>query len=74
VEFVRRGKARAKLGKWADDRMLLAEKALADTKEQLKAPRRQARQAVAQPKLPLLMMLSEMTHQDEWIAKPFLLA
>ena len=32
--------------KWADDMVLSAEKALADTKEQIKALRRQARQAV----------------------------
>ena len=38
--------AREKLEKWADDMVLLAEKALADTKEQIKALRRQARQAV----------------------------
>ncbi|MDP2822116.1 MAG: SNF2-related protein [Sulfuritalea sp.] len=38
--------AREKLEKWADDRVLSAEKALADTKEQIKALRRQARQAV----------------------------
>ena len=38
--------AREKLEKWADDRVLSVEKALADTKEQIKALRRQARQAV----------------------------
>ena len=38
--------AREKLEKWADDMVLSAEKALADTKEQVKALRRQARQAV----------------------------
>jgi hypothetical protein len=38
--------AREKLDKWADDMVLSAEKALADTKEQIKALRRQARQAV----------------------------
>jgi len=38
--------AREKLEKWADDMVLGAEKALADTKEQIKALRRQARQAV----------------------------
>ncbi len=38
--------ARDKLEKWADDMMLSAEKALTDTKEQIKALRRQARQAV----------------------------
>ena len=38
--------AREKLEKWADDMVLSAEKALADTKEQIKASRRQARQAV----------------------------
>ncbi len=38
--------AREKLDKWADDMVLAAEKALADTKEQIKALRRQARQAV----------------------------
>ena len=32
--------------KWADDMVVSAEKALADTKEQIKALRRQARQAV----------------------------
>ena len=37
---------REKLKKWADDMVLSAEKALADTKEQIKALRRQARQAV----------------------------
>lgn len=37
--------AREKLEKWADDMVLSAEKALADTKEQSKALRRQARQA-----------------------------
>ena len=36
--------AREKLEKWADDMVLSAEKALADTKEQIKALRRQARQ------------------------------
>ena len=38
--------ARDKLEKWADDMVLAAEKALADTKEQIKVLRRQARQAV----------------------------
>lgn len=38
--------AREKLEKWADDMVLSAEKALADTKEQIKALRRQARQTV----------------------------
>ncbi len=38
--------AREKLEKWADDMVLSAEKALQDTKEQIKALRRQARQAV----------------------------
>lgn len=38
--------AREKLDKWADDMVLSAEKALTDTKEQIKALRRQARQAV----------------------------
>jgi superfamily II DNA/RNA helicase len=38
--------AREKLEKWADDMVLSAEKALADTKEQIKASRREARQAV----------------------------
>lgn len=38
--------AREKLEKWADDMVLSAEKALADTKEQIKALRRRARQAV----------------------------
>jgi len=38
--------AREKLEKWADDMVLSAEKALRDTKEQIKALRRQARQAV----------------------------
>jgi hypothetical protein len=38
--------AREKLEKWADDLVLSAEKALLDTKEQVKALRRQARQAV----------------------------
>lgn len=38
--------AREKLEKWADDMVLSAEKALADTKEQIKALRRQSRQAV----------------------------
>jgi hypothetical protein len=38
--------AREKLEKWADDMVLAAEKALTDTKEQIKALRRQARQAV----------------------------
>jgi hypothetical protein len=37
--------AREKLEKWADDMVLAAEKALLDTKEQIKALRRQARQA-----------------------------
>ena len=37
--------AREKLEKWADDMVLSAEKALQDTKEQIKAQRRQARQA-----------------------------
>jgi len=36
--------AREKLEKWADDLVLSAEKALADTKEQIKALRRQSRQ------------------------------
>jgi hypothetical protein len=40
------GQAREKLDKWAEDMVLSAEKALADTKEQIKALRRQARQAV----------------------------
>jgi hypothetical protein len=38
--------AREKLEKWADDMVLSAEKALADTKEQIKVLRRKARQAV----------------------------
>jgi ERCC4-related helicase len=38
--------AREKLEKWADDMVLAAEKELADTKEQIKALRREARQAV----------------------------
>jgi len=38
--------AREKLEKWADDMVLSAEKALVDTKEQIKASRRQARLAV----------------------------
>lgn len=38
--------AREKLEKWADDMVLSAEKALTDTKEQIKALRRQARQAI----------------------------
>ncbi len=38
--------AREKLEKWADDMVVAAEKALADTKEQIKVLRRQARQAV----------------------------
>jgi superfamily II DNA or RNA helicase len=38
--------AREKLEKWADDMVLSAEKALQDTKEQIKVLRRQARQAV----------------------------
>ena len=37
--------AREKLEKWADDMVLSAEKALVDTKEQIKALRRQSRQA-----------------------------
>jgi hypothetical protein len=37
--------ARDKLEQWADDMVLAAEKALKDTKEQIKALRRQARQA-----------------------------
>ncbi|MBU9648400.1 SNF2-related protein [Burkholderia multivorans] len=37
--------AREKLERWADDMVFSAEKALADTKEQIKALRRQARQA-----------------------------
>jgi hypothetical protein len=37
--------AREKLEKWADDMVLSAEKALQDTKEQINALRRQARQA-----------------------------
>ena len=37
--------AREKLEKWADDMVLSAEKVLQDTKEQIKALRRQARQA-----------------------------
>jgi hypothetical protein len=37
--------AREKLERWADDMVLSAEKALADTKEQIKTLRRQARQA-----------------------------
>lgn len=40
------GEAREKLEKWADDMVFSAEKALLDTKEQIKALRRQARQAV----------------------------
>jgi ERCC4-related helicase len=38
--------AREKLERWADDMVLSAEKALADTKEQIKVLRREARQAV----------------------------
>lgn len=38
--------AREKLEQWADDMVLAAEKALKDTKEQIKVLRRQARQAV----------------------------
>ena len=38
--------AREKLEKWADDMVLSAEKALLDTKDQIKALRREARQAV----------------------------
>jgi hypothetical protein len=38
-------RAREQLEKWADDMVLAAEKALKDTKEQIKALRRQARQA-----------------------------
>ena len=38
--------AREKLERWADDMLLSAEKALLDTKEQIKALRRQTRQAV----------------------------
>ena len=38
--------AREKLEKWADDMLLSAEKALADSKQQIKTLRRQARQAV----------------------------
>lgn len=38
--------AREKLERWADDMVLSAEKALTDTKEQIKALRRQARQAM----------------------------
>ena len=38
--------AREKLERWADDMVLSAEKALLDTKQQIKALRRQARQAV----------------------------
>lgn len=38
--------AREKLEKWADDMVLAAEKALQDTKEQIKALRREARQAI----------------------------
>lgn len=38
--------AREKLERWADDMVLSAEKTLTDTKEQIKALRRQARQAV----------------------------
>jgi hypothetical protein len=38
--------AREKLEKWADDMVLSAERALQDTKEQIKALRRQTRQAV----------------------------
>lgn len=38
--------AREKLERWADDMVLSAEKALMDTKEQIKALRRQARHAV----------------------------
>ncbi len=38
--------AREKLERWADDMVLAAEKALKDTKEQIKALRRQARQTV----------------------------
>src|SRR5205807_10667729 len=36
---------REKLEKWADDMVISAEKALADTKEQIKALRRESRQA-----------------------------
>ncbi|GAB6275600.1 MAG: hypothetical protein SAMD01599839_01400 [Rectinema sp.] len=39
--------ARDRLEQWADDKVLAAEKALTDTKEQIKVLRRQARQATA---------------------------
>jgi exonuclease VII large subunit len=39
------GLAREKLERWADDKVLAAERALKDTKEQIKALRREARQA-----------------------------
>lgn len=38
--------ARDKLDKWADDLVLMAEKELSDTKDQIRALRRQARQAI----------------------------
>jgi len=41
--------AREKLEGWADDRVLAAEKALHDTKEQIKALRRESRQAATLP-------------------------
>jgi len=52
--------AREKLEKWADDMVLSAEKALSDTKEQIKVQRRQARQAVT---------LEEQHHVQEKIQK-----
>lgn len=39
------GSAREKLERWAEDKVLAAERALKDTKEQIKALRREARQA-----------------------------
>ncbi len=52
--------AREKLEKWADDMVVSAEKALTDTKDQIKALRRQARQAVT---------LEEQHHVQEKIQK-----
>jgi hypothetical protein len=63
--------AREKLEKWADDVVLSSEKALADTKEQIKALRRQARQAVTledqhaiQEKLQMLERQQRRQRQD----------
>ncbi|MGE5481424.1 MAG: SNF2-related protein [Bacteroidota bacterium] len=57
--------AREKLEKWADDMVLSAEKALTDTKEQIKTLRRQARQAVTlEEQHQILEKIQKLEHQQ----------